>query len=287
VLRIKFSPADASKSASSPSAKTLALIQKTTYHKMKRLLVVMTSAILISTASFGQKWITETICSSDTLRVNPLTIEPSLSLKYHRDSASVEPYSLVACRTRSNLGYRVEMAISNYYYGNKTSSWIGQHGGPNFNFILVVNKLNFGFRFKPWTIDPNKEIDFSGQTLPTTSKLNNIKLDYYVGYSLDFNKLISLEPYIGYNRTSFRAINEDELNQEFIFNKTGGLIGGATLNKYFKLKNYGYISVFGTGGYGFVDYKKVHPDLDNGYFEWNLGIAYKGFGTKRFHKKVE
>ena len=38
-------------------------------------------------------------------------------------------------------------------------------------------------------------------------------------FSVDFEKLISLEPYAGYNRTSFRVINEDELNQEFTFNK--------------------------------------------------------------------
>ena len=84
-------------------------------------------------------------------------------------------------------------------------------------------------------------MEFNEQTLPTTAKLNNIRLDYYVGYSLDFGKLISLEPYAGYNRTSFLVINEKELNQEFTFNKTGGLIIGTTLNKYFKLKDYGYI----------------------------------------------
>lgn len=150
-----------------------------------------------------------------------------------------------------------------------------------------MDKLNFGFRFKPWSIDPKKEMEFNGQTLPTTARLNNIRLDYYVGYSLDFEKLISLEPYAGYNRTSFLVIVEDKLNQEFTFNKTGGLIIGTTVNKYFKLKDYGYISVFGTVGYGFVDYKKVHPDLDNGYFEWNVGIAYKGFLTQLFYRKVE
>jgi hypothetical protein len=58
------------------------------------------------------------------------------------------------------------------------------------------------------------------------------------------------------------------------------------LNKYFKLKNYGYLSVFGSAGYGFVNYKKVHSELDNGYLEWNFGVSIKGFGTKRFNKRV-
>ncbi len=252
---------------------------------MKRFFLIITSAIVISTTSFGQKWNSEIICSSDTL-----TVEPYVSMKYNpdkMDSVNQELYKIVQCRTRSNVGFRMDIAVSNYYYGDKTTSWIGQHGGPNFNFILVVNKLNFGFRFKPWTIEPKQEMDFNGQILPTTANLNNIRLDYYVGYSVDFEKLVSVEPYLGYNRTSFLVIDEVELNQEFTFDKTGGLIVGTTLNKYFKLKVYGYISVFGTVGYGFVNYKKVHSDLDNGYFEWNLGVAMKVFGTKRFNKRVE
>lgn len=59
------------------------------------------------------------------------------------------------------------------------------------------------------------------------------------------------------------------------------------MNKYLKIKNYKYFSVFGTIGYGFIDYRKVHSDLDNGYFEWNLGIAYKGFFMEGINKRVD
>jgi len=240
---------------------------------------------LIAPTAFGQKWIPEVICSDDTIMV-----ETAVSMKQPGDTTggnSREPFPVVVCSTRSNIGLRVEVAVSSYHYGDKTASWIGQHGGPNFNFILMVKKFNFGFRFKPWTIDPQNEMSFNEQTLPKTAELNNIRLDYYVGYSIDFEKLISVEPYVGYNRTSFHVINEDEINQEFSFNKTGGLIVGTSLNKYFKIGEHEYFSVFGTVGYGFVDYQKVHPDLDNGYFEWNIGIAYKGFGRKRFAQRVD
>jgi len=252
---------------------------------MKRILLIITFTILVSTITLGQKWNPETICSSDTL-----IVEPYRPMKYNPENTEAltqKPYKIVECKTRSDIGFRFEIAVSNYYYGEKTTSWIGQHGGPNFNFILVVDKLNFGFRFKPWSVEPKKELDFNGQTLPTTATLNVIKLDYYLGYSFDFKKLISVEPYVGYNRSSFVVINEDELNQKFTFDKTGGPIVGATLNKYFKLKEYEYLSVIGTAGYGFVNYEKVHSALDNGYFEWNLGIAYKGFATKRFNKRVD
>lgn len=251
---------------------------------MRSVLFTLT-ILLISNIVLGQKWNNDSICSSDTM-----IVEPNLMMKFspkNLDTLKQESYKIIQCVTRSNVGFRFELGFSNYYYGKQTTSWIGQHGGPNFNFILTINKLNFGYRFKPWTIDPKKEMIFDGQTVPIEAKLNSIKHDYYIGYSFDFEKLISLEPYIGYNRSSFIVINEDELNQELSFKKSGGLIVGATVNKYFKIKDYQYISIFGTVGYGFVNYNKIHPDLDNGYFEWNLGVSYKGFFTKRFNKRVD
>jgi hypothetical protein len=246
--------------------------------------VILISALLLSIVSYAQKWNHEIICAKDTL-----IIKPKARMKHHseeNDIAKRKPYRILQCSTRSDIGLRMDIAFSNYYYGDKTASWLGQHGGPNFNFIFVYDKINVGLRFKPWTIEPKKELDFNGQTLPTTANLNNIRFDYYVGYSFDFDKLISLEPYIGYNRTRFIVINEEELNQEFNIKNTGGLIIGTTLNKYFKIRNYGYISIFGTLGYGFVNYQKVHPDLDNGYVEWNIGIALKSFAIKRLSRRV-
>ena len=250
---------------------------------MKRLFII-TTVILITTIAFGQKWNGDTICSTDTL-----VVHPRLSMKYNPDTPNPnqKPYKMVECWTRSNIGLRMELGFSNYYYGERTKSWMGQHVGPNFSFSLAVDKLNFGVRFKPWTIEPAKEMVFVGQTLPTNASFNNIRFDYYVGYSLDFNNLISLEPYAGYNRTMFILLNEKDVGHDVPFKNTGGLIVGATLNKYFKIKDYEYLSLFGSAGYGFVNYEKVHPDLDNGYFEWTLGIAVKLFMKKNFNRRVE
>jgi len=254
--------------------------------KMERIFFILFIVILLNKISFAQKWIPETICSTDTVLV-----EPYQAMKYNAakpDSLTpAEPYKVVECKTRSNVGFRIDVAVSKYYYGEKTASWMGQHGGPNFNFIFTLNKWNLGFRFKPWTFSPKKEMEFNGHMLPTSAKVNTIKLDYYVGYSFDFEKLVSLEPYLGYNRTSLVVINEEDLNQTYKLYETGGFIAGATLNKYFKIKEYEYISVFASAGYAFVNYKKVHPDFDKGYFEWNFGVAYKGFLTRLFDRKVD
>jgi len=247
--------------------------------KAIRILFLAAATMLICVVASGQKWTGETLCSTDTLVLHRLVLNDG--------KIQPEEYKIVQCKTQSNIAFRFEAAVSRYYYSEKTTNWIGQHGGPNLNFILTLNKLNFGFRFKPWTVNPKTELDFNLQTLPRTARLNVIKLDFYAGYSLDFERLFSIEPYIGYNRSSFLVLNEDELDEQFSFRKTGGLILGTTVNKYFKVDEYAYLSVFGSFGYAFVNYDIVHPDLDNRYFEWSLGLAIKGFFANRHNKKVE
>lgn len=250
------------------------------YRYIKYCMFLLFSALLFSN-TFGQKWTQETHCSTDTVIVEVPEYFTNKGL-YAPDY----PYKAVLCETRSMIGFRLDIGISNYYYGENTTEWIGRHGGPCFGFVLAIAKANVGLRFKPWTVSPKKELAFQGVVLPTYAKLNPVKVDYFLGYSFDFNFLLSLEPYIGYNSSSFHVINEDELQQTYSISKTGGFITGVTLNKYFQLKDYSYISVFGSAGYGFVDYSKVHPDLDYGYFEWTLGIALKGYLVKRFKKRV-
>lgn len=248
-------------------------------------ILAITAFVLGSQLAFGQRWVPETICATDTLVVEPLR-----SMKEAPDKVSSEvkyPYRIVQCRTRSEVGFRLDFAVSGYRYKDETAEWIGQHGSPAFGFILVYDKINAGMRFKPWTISPLKELSPSGETVPVTARMNVIKMDYVAGYSFDFEKRFSVEPYIGYNRSSFNVINETELDQKFNIRKTGGLIVGTTLNKYFPMNNYNYISVFATVAYGFVDYKIVHPALGNNYFEWSVGIAVKTYATKFFNKKVD
>ncbi len=252
---------------------------------MNRLFLFVTVIIGSFSSVIAQKCNPEVICATDTL-----TLEPSRSMKVNpknSDSTQQEPYEVLRCIKRSKWGLRMEMAYSNYYYGAETTDWLGQHGGANFNLALAMDHFNFGVRFKPGTVTPNKELEFYGILLPTSAKLNNIRIDYYVGYSFDLEKMISIEPYLGYNHTTFKVINEDELNQTYALNAAGGVILGTSVNKYFKLMNYNYLSVFGTIGYGWVDYQKVHAQLANNYWEWNVGLAFKVFAAKQFNKGME
>ena len=147
------------------------------------------------------------------------------------------------------------------------------HVFSSIGFILVIDRLNFGLRFKPWTITPKKELEFAGNTLAKNAKLNNIKVDYYVAYSMDLDKLFSIEPYLGYSQTTFLVINEDELEEKFPTKKLGGLVSGITLNKYFKVKRHEYFVAFATLGYNTINFEKMHPDLDPKMEEFNRLVA--------------
>ena len=239
-------------------------------------------ALLIALLFFGnniysQIWNNEVICSP-----NPVIIRRS-----YKFNDSVITYNAYLCQTRSKIAVRLEVGISKYFYNPSTSKWLGQHGGPNFNLFLSYNKLNAGVKLKPWTINPKQVLDFNGTILPVTAKLNPTKIDFIIGYSLDLKRNFSLEPNIGFTRSVFEVINEEELEQYYSIPKTGGFLIGLTANKYFNFKEYEYISIFGNIAYGFVDFAKVHHSLASGYAELTLGIAYKGFLTKYFYKQAQ
>ena len=239
--------------------------------------------LLLSVNVWGQKIDNVVFCSLDTFLVKPapeFRHIPKITID------SFEPYKAVWCEKSSKVGARIEIGISSFHYNQKTKDWLGNHGAPNFNFILVYDKFNLGFRFKPFTISPNKELMFDNKILPKYANLNPIKLDFYLGYSFDFRH-ISIEPYLVLSRNIFTVINEDKLQETFAIPSVTGFINGITVNKYFRIKNYEYVSIFSNIGYSIVDYKKVHNALGNNYFEWSLGIAYKGFFTRKFIQKIE
>ena len=239
--------------------------------KIKKALKLVVLSFFIVNPLFSQKWQPQVICSNDTIILDPY----------------INPYRALECKTSTNISSRWEFAISRYLYTAQTQEWMKNHGGPNFSLALGYSNVSIGIRFKPWTINPEKELEFEGIVLPETADVNNVRIDYYASYSFDFNNLISVEPYVGLNRTLFFVINEDELNQTYDLNSTGGLIFGTSINQYFYVGNFSFLVLFATLGYGFVNYDKLHPELGNGYFEWSIGIALKSFRNHRFYKRVD
>lgn len=167
--------------------------------------------IILSINVWGQNFDNEILCSSDTITINPNSRMRHIQ-KGTKDS--LPSYRIIRCEKKSKIGFSFELGASHYWYNQKTEDWLGNHFGSNFNFILVYDKLNFGFRFKPYTLKPKKELQFCGETLTSKAELNPIKMDFYIGYSFDFD-CISIEPYLGISKNSFVIINEEELNNNF------------------------------------------------------------------------
>jgi hypothetical protein len=251
-------------------------------HKMRNTIFSL-FLLLLSVSVFGQRVNQEIFCSPNTFLV-----KPNFEFRHIQKVAvdTFAPYEARWCVKRSKFGARIEIGVSRYHYNQKTKDWLGNHGGPNFNFILTYDKFNLGFRFKPWTVNPNEELSFDGNILPKYASVNPIKLDFYIGYSLDF-KHFSLEPYLGLSGNSFTVIKPDELIGIFSIPSVAGFINGVTANKYFRVNRFEYVSIFANIGYSIIDFTKVHNALGKNYFEWSLGIAYKGFFGKKFIEKIE
>jgi hypothetical protein len=235
-----------------------------------------------SSPSFGQQLSREKRCNTDTLIAH-------IDRRHHlgRDvNDTATTYKAFDCTKISRFGLRLDIGFASYSYNDKTKRWLGNHPGPSFNFILVYEKFNLGFRFKPWTVNPGTQMIFGNDTLTRRADLNPVKLDYYMGYSIDMKNNFSIEPYLGLTRNMFIVINEDELNKTFHIRTATGLIAGVTFNKYFKLKEFKFISAFAGAGYASTDFTKTNNKLDKGYFEWTIGVSCKGFFKKHFLERI-
>ncbi|OPZ26546.1 MAG: hypothetical protein BWZ00_01634 [Bacteroidetes bacterium ADurb.BinA174] len=251
---------------------------------MKRL-VFSIFWVFTVTFIFAQKYTPEIICSTDTVTVEPMRrmfIKESTQLS----SYDFEPYKAVNCIVPTKLALRLDVGVSGYSYGDKTKEWLGNHCGPNFALAISYDKFSLGARFKPWTVNPKKELEFNGNLLPLYAKLNPIKIDFYAGYSFDFDYLISVEPQIGIAKSLFYVINETELNQTYSIPKVNGLLIGCSVNKYFKFGLYDFFAVFLNMGYATNNFTKTHPSLDKGYFEWTLGVSIKSFYKSSKMRKI-
>lgn len=250
---------------------------------MKRYIFTGFLFFLFSIIGFAQKFTPEIICSSDTLVIGPVQRMKDLGNERGYQSS----YKAVRCTYTTSFAVRFDVGVSKYYYNENTKNWLGNHFGPNFGASISYNKFSFGGRFKPWTVDPLKELDFQGNNLPTSAELNPIKLDLYLGYSFDFDHLISIEPQMGYTKSLFRVINEDQLQQNYRIKENRGLLLALSLNKYFKYNNYNFFAIFANVGYATNDFTKTHRDLGKGYFEWTIGFSTKSFYRSKKLKRVE
>ena len=181
---------------------------------------------------------------------------------------------------KSDWGARFNLGVSKFNYGAKTAGWLGNHAGPDLNLSIFYKNYRFGIGFKPWTVNPESELDFNGDTLTTFADLNPIKFEFLFGYNFNDLEFINIEPYVGYLINSFIVINEDVLQKKFDIPTQGGFTIGVTVfRKLFEFNPYDNFQIFINTNYNFVNFSKVNPSLDNNFWAFEIGISYQSWFT--------
>jgi hypothetical protein len=238
---------------------------------------LMVTLILHACIAHGQQYNRDAVCGSDTEQVRYVSLR------------SIEPvnYQAFRCRQVSRWGIRPEIGRSSYVYTPQTARWLGKHNGASFALYVAYGDFNLGARFILATVTPQTELMLDGKPLTGEAKLNPNKGEYSAGYSLNLKYNFCLEPYIAITKNEFRVINEDSLQQHYQIPRVSGFTAGIGLNKYFRLTDFQFLTLFVRYGHGFTDFGKVHSSLGVGYSEWCFGLAYKGFAQKFFMKPTQ
>lgn len=248
---------------------------------MKQLLISL--LISVSLNSFGQNTDWTPLCEPDTVVISEYLYPHGVWFGWPDSSIT---YKALKCSKNTYFGLRMDIGVSQYRYNSTTKAWLGNHGGPSIGFAVAVKNWNVGFRFKPWTVNPHHNLIFNNDTLTGNADLNPVKLDYYLSYSFNFKYNLSLEPYLGYSKTVFAVINEDEIKKQFNIPTASGLIAGVSLIKYIKLKEAGYLGVFANWGFSNVNYTSTHESLGRGYSEFTIGVLIKSLYKRHYYQKI-
>lgn len=246
-------------------------------HTMKKLRL-LPFAFLLLHVSNSQVYNRNPTCGTDTIHVN------------YRDRMRFDTVDYFAfdCTRVGKAGIRFDFGPVFNSYNRATENWLGNHAGAILGAAFVHDKVNIGLKMKfESNVDPRSELVFKGDTVPYEAKLNPIRLDFYAGYSLNLKLNFTIEPYIGMTRNLFYVINEEELNKEFNIPGFTGFNMGVTLNKYFRLKEFQFLSIVLGYGYGSSNFKRINSLLGSGYTEWSFGLAYKVFAKVKYHQKIK
>lgn len=237
---------------------------------------------LISFQSIGQQFQDQIICSVDTVVV---TVDTQREyIKVPGDTSY--SYRAVLCTKRANAGFGFGMGGLKCSYNSATSEWLGTHGGVFVNFFIPINRFSLGFNMILATANQRKELVYNKDTIRTTAQVNPSKLEYYLGYSVNFKYNFSLEPFLGISKSIFYVKDTLYSKKEFSPPSIMGFFGGASIKKYFRFEEYVWLTLFTSVGYSVTDYRKINKDLGIGYYEWVIGAGFKQYLTRKFHKRI-
>jgi hypothetical protein len=242
---------------------------------MKNLIIILT-ILSLSKSVEAQNYDRDKKCETDTINVDFVDRKFGTHIKY----------KAFKCTQVSKIGIRFDLAFNRYKYNSTTEKWLGNHNGGTLGIGIIYSNLTFSSEFKPATVIPKKELEFDGQLLTNEAKLNPIKIEYKLAYSINTKHNLALEPYLAYTRNSFIVINEEELNKQFEFSKIHSPTLGIAINKYFTIKDFQFLSAFFKFGYSMTNYQKLNYSLGKGYSDISFGISYKGFIKREFLEKI-
>lgn len=233
-------------------------------------------ALCYSSVMHAQNYSTLPVCGTDTIHVN------------HRNmhSAKTIHYDAFLCNSVSKWGIRTEIGRSSFQYTPATSRWLGRHAGGSFALHVAYGKVNVGARAVLTTTKLQMPMQVDGQLLPTEARLNPAKIEYSVAYTQHIVANFCVEPFVAITSNKFYVTNEDTLKAHYQIPQVNALTAGVGVHKYFTIAQYQYLCAFVRYAHCFANFGKVNPTLGKGYDEWQMGIAFKMFGARKYHRVI-
>lgn len=212
------------------------------------------------------------------------TIVASFHFKGVPDSVITEEYFLA--EEVSAIGISLEVGLSYFIYNRQYNSWISNHISPYFGIGLIYNRLIFGARYRPWTLNTKDDIIIGSDTLPKNTLLNANKNELYLGYQFYKSEKYQIHFYTGSVIESYYIHDKNELHLKSTLPRLKGYLIGFNISRDF-YSRIGYCSIFMNSSYQLTNYGKLKDSFGIGNMQFTIGVSASIKPTRKYWQQTK
>jgi len=244
---------------------------------MKKILILFTCIFIFNSFSNCQIIKNNEIIQEDSIITATKTIN-----SYNRKIQYTNKLYLNKRKlTKQRTGFKIQSAYFHTFFNNKTSIYLSDNAGLQYDFEFCFKNLNFGIKQKMGTSLISKKTFFILQNeVPIDSYFFISSTDYYLSVTKNLFPLLSIDPYISLThfKSEIKANNNNQIS--FYIPDIYGFSFGTSINKYFKVgKYFSFLDLSTTIEYNLINYYKINPNFGKNSFLFIVGLGFKGWGV--------
>jgi len=216
-------------------------------------------------------------CSLNIFAQQDSTIQHKDFYKYFKERYGRDTVHLGGLIYRvTDFAIDIKAGAIKYIHDIETEKYFGNYWTAYINIAGSYKNFFVSYYYAVSDITIKQSIYFPNEFVAKDKIIAIHKLNTLIGYTFELKKEeFSIAPYFQFSASFF------QLSNVYYFPEKVGYGYGFSINKYFKLRSYRYLTVFIDNSFITSNYDKFNPLLGNKFYSISFGVGYRTSFFKR------